>query len=334
VAQQYLPTALQGQLFWQPGRLGWEGERRGLQQQRRAAQLAAAVEHAAEQGEALSSAPDDPALERWLQRQLSHEGQRLDRLRERLWEGARWQRHDRVLILEARSLLWALDPLQHTPEGGVVLQAASDADSRRLEAHLQVLDPLQRPRLVAAADDDLVAALEPAECFEWIAGRHPWRQSNDRQLDRHLGVLSALASPGAQLRLLFSRPLLGPAGALLALANDADRILAEVLERVAAAEVCWLAAPPEPARLEPLLQGHGWCCEQQHWQEDLELSLSAELLNRWLEPQGSYRRQLQQLLSTDEEQRLLEALRQRQGQRLPQRLGHQLLIGRHQKAPA
>ena len=334
VAQQYLPSALQGQLFWQPGRLGWEGERRSLQQQRRAAQLAAAAEHAAEQGDVLSSAPDDPALERWLQRQLGSEGQRLDRLREQLWQGARWHRHDRVLILEARSLLWALDPLQHTPEGGVVLQAASDADSRRLEAQLQVLDALQRPRLAGATDRDLVAVLEPAERFEWIAGRHPWRQLNDHQLERHLGVLSALASPGAQLRLLFSAPRLGPAGALLTLSSSTESNLVEVLRRVAAAEVCWLAAPPDPHQLTPRLQGHGWSCDHQHWQEDLELSLSTELLNRWLEPQGNYRRHVQQLLSPDEEQRLLEALRERQGQRLPQRLGHQLLIGRHEKAPA
>ena len=34
VAQQYLPTALQGQVFWQPGNLGWEGERRQQLQRR------------------------------------------------------------------------------------------------------------------------------------------------------------------------------------------------------------------------------------------------------------------------------------------------------------
>ena len=334
VAQQYLPSALQGQLFWQPGNLGWEGERRALLQQRRAAQLAAAAEHAAEQGEVLSSAPDDPALERWLQRQLGSEGQRLDRLRERLWDGARWQRHDRVLILEARSLLWALDPLQHTPEGGVVLQAASAADNRRLEAQLQVLDQLQRPRLVGCADDDLTAALEPSERFEWIAGRHPWRGLQAPELEQRLALLSTIASPNAELRLLFSTPLLGPAGALQALGTQGDAPLADVLNTVAAAEGAWLAAPPEPSHLAPLLEEQGWRWSCQSWQEALGLSLSAELLNRWLEPQSGYRRQLQRLLRPDQEQRLLDTLRQRQGQRLPQRLGHHLLLARRAKAPA
>jgi putative ATPase len=57
VAQQYLPSALQGELFWQPGQLGWEGERRARLQQRRAAQLAAAAEQEAEQGTVLSGGP-------------------------------------------------------------------------------------------------------------------------------------------------------------------------------------------------------------------------------------------------------------------------------------
>ena len=84
VAQQYLPSDLQGQVFWQPGTLGWEGERRQRLQQRRAAQLAAAVEHQQELGEMLSSGPDDPELERWIQRQSGSEGERLDRLRQEL----------------------------------------------------------------------------------------------------------------------------------------------------------------------------------------------------------------------------------------------------------
>ena len=45
-----------------------------------------------------------------------------------------------MLILEARSLLWALDPLEHCPEGGVLIQAASADDRLRLEAQLQVLE--------------------------------------------------------------------------------------------------------------------------------------------------------------------------------------------------
>ena len=96
----------------------------------------------------LSSGPDDPQLERWLQRQAAAEGERLDSLRSRFWEGVSWQRTDRVLVLEARSLLWALDPLAATPEGGVVITVAQDCDRERLAAQLQILDSLSKPQLL------------------------------------------------------------------------------------------------------------------------------------------------------------------------------------------
>ena len=86
--------------------------------ERRAAQLAAAAELATEQPLLLSSGPDSPAMERWIQRQLAQEGDRLHQLRQRLWAGVTWQRQDRVLLLGCHSLLWALDPLRQAPEGG------------------------------------------------------------------------------------------------------------------------------------------------------------------------------------------------------------------------
>jgi putative ATPase len=335
VAQQYLPTALQGQLFWQPGTLGWEGERRRQLQQRRAAQLAAAAEHEAELGEVLSSAPDDPALERWLQRQLSGEGERLDQLRRRLWQDALWHRHDRVLILEARSLLWALDPLQHTPEGGVVIQAAGDADVERLQAQLQVLDALQRPQIRNASLMDLAAALEPGQQFEWIAARHPWRDSSAAELKRQITALTALAAPQAELRLLFTTPLLGPAGAVLAMGepngarlSDMPAPLQGTLETLALQEALWLAAPPQPQQLVALLRRQGWQSELSSWEERLELPLTAGLLERWFLPGARYLTQLEKQCSPAEIALLQQRLRSLEGQRLPQRLKHQLLVAR------
>jgi putative ATPase len=344
VAQQYLPASLQGQLFWQPGRLGWEGQRRRTLQQRRAAQLAAAAEHEAELGEVLSSSPEDPALERWLQRQLSSEGERLDALRQRLWQGVTWQRHDRVLILEARSLLWALDPLQHTPEGGVVIQAAGPDDRQRLQAQLQVLDDLQRPLLLEVPLAELSSQLDPGQRFEWIAARHPWRGASPKALSRDLRALSALATPGSQLRLLFTTPLLGPAAAALALlhrqaggAPVIEAALRHTLQTIAALEPGWLSGDQEPMALASLLEAQGWQLTRDSWEEELELPLSAALLQRWFAPGAPYRRQLDQQLGAGTAESVHNLLHDLEGQRLPQRLQHQLLQGqRHnsqQKAP-
>ena len=107
VAQQYLPSALQGEAFWSPSRQGWEGQRRERMLERRAAQLAASAEAVDEHPLLVSSGPEQPQLERWLQRQLSVDGERLQELRQKLWSDLCWQRTDRVLILGGRSLLWS-----------------------------------------------------------------------------------------------------------------------------------------------------------------------------------------------------------------------------------
>ena len=325
VAQQYLPSQLQGHVFWQPGALGWEGQRRERMQQRRAAQLAAAAESEAELGTVLSSGPEDPTLNRWLRRQLGAEGQRLDGLRQRLWHNAHWQRHDRVLILEARSLLWALDPLAATPEGGVVIQAASADDAERLTAQLQVLDSLRQPRLLNE--------LEPGEQFEWIAARHPFRHGNAAELNQQLDALTALASPKAELRFLFSRPQLGPAGALLAMAQTSTTNR-ELLAQVAPLEWDWLATAPEPLELEQLLAQRGWQVKSQLWGERLELEVTVGLVERWFSCDAPYRLQLHQLLPEGEIETLAQQLQDRVGQRMPQELGHHLFIAKRQKAPA
>ncbi len=323
VAQQYLPSDLQGQVFWQPGTLGWEGERRQRLQQRRAAQLAAAVEHQQELGEMLSSGPDDPELERWIQRQSGSEGERLDRLRQELWAEANWQRHDRVLVLEARSLLWALDPLQRCPEGGVVIQAASAADQSRLATQLAVLDSLDSPQLIP----ELNALEGSGQRFEWIASRHPWKNCSQEDLDAAVASITALAAPKAYLRLLFSQPRLGPAAGLRQ-GNTAQEELGHLLEQAVTIETEMLASDPDPTSLEAALKQQGWTLEWRNWEERLELPINDSLIHRWFAAEAPYRQRLSNQLSAKEIERLAAALQQRLTGHLPQLLQHQLLIAR------
>ena len=219
VAQQYLPTELQGEVFWQPGSLGWEGGRRQRLRQRRAVQLAAAAESACDPPELLSAAPQDPVLARWLQRQAAAEGERLDRLRQRFWRGANINRLDRVLVLEAASLLWALDPLAAAAEGEVVLTLRDPQLLPTLQAQLQLLEPLRRPRLLTVDPRRPVGLsdqLAVQERFEWIACRQPFSAADAATRAEAITELTALAAATARARMLFSDPLLGPAGSLLA----------------------------------------------------------------------------------------------------------------------
>jgi putative ATPase len=346
VAQQYLPTSLQGEVFWQPGQLGWEGALRQRLQRRRAAQLAAAAETAADQGDVLSSSPDDPQLERWLQRQATAEGERLDALRRRLWEGAPWQRHDRVLILDAHSLLWALDPLEATPEGEVVITVGHGSDQERLAAQLQLLDALRQPQVVVCPPDQpevLTSCLQTKGArFEWIAARQPWRQLEPSGVEAWLTALEGLISPQGQWRLLFSTPRIGPATGLLA-AIKAQPItqvnesfqsnLIDLLKELADQERAGLEAGETNQRIASgWLGSHGWTVSSELWDESLELEISPARIARWLADGSSYRTQLEALgnqpLTAIQLELLHRGFGQRLNQAIPQQLTHHLVRAR------
>ena len=345
VAQQYLPGSLQGQVFWQPGHLGWEGERRERLQQRRAAQLAAAAETALDRPDLLSSAPQDPLLERWLQRQAAAEGERLDQLRRRFWLDAPIGRLDRVLVLEAHSLLWALDPLQAAREGEVVITLAAAEERQRLEAQLQVLDALRRPRLLEVAPEDpagLVGALEAGIGFEWIAARQPFRRLGADQRRRWLQVLTALASPGARGRWLFSNPRLGPAGSLLAALaggrqSQPPEPARQLLDAAVPLEQAWLGGSAgggagegvgRSEAVRRVLEELGWQVSEDAWEETLELRLDAALVQRWFGAGAAYRRQLEEGLDPKRASELESLFRGQLGIVLPQPMGHRLLRSR------
>lgn len=343
VAQTYLPAALQGEVFWLPGQLGWEGGLQSRLQRRRAAQLAAAAESTADSGPLLSSGPGDAELERWLQRQAAAEGERLDQLRQRFWQGADWRRQDRTLILGARSLLWALDPLESCPEGGVLISTDTAADQERLQAQSQLLDSLRSPRLLLlepTRPGSLSEAMEPGERFEWLVGRSPFQGLAPAVWHRWLEELDRLASPRAQWRLLLSGPLLGPAGALSELltrpggskAALADPTLPELLHRISLEEGAWLTPTPGSAELTAVLEALHWQVELESWQESLTLELSETACQRWFGPDAAYRSRLETVMNGADIARVEAGFRGQLKAMLPQRLRHQRLIARRSKS--
>ena len=316
VEQQYLPTALQGEVFWQPGDLGWEGQRRDRMAERRAAQLAAASELASEQPLLLSSGPDSPSLERWIQRQLGQEGERLHRLRQRLWADIPWQRNDRVLVLNSHSLLWSLDPLHQAPEGGVTLLCEGPDDHARISAQLELLEPERRPQLITSTDE-----LSQDQQFDWIGGRLGSADLEQIDWQKLAALLGRHSHAGTGLRLLISRAQAGPAGALLQQEPGATE-----LEDLIAQEQQWLKGlQPQTGPLEAV----GWQLLSQQWQETIALTGGRSLVERWLQEGSPYRRMLG-AQSVENLNRLRHLLEQHSDGGLALPLQHQLLCGSRQ----
>ena len=86
-----------------------------------------------------------------------------------------------------RSLIWALDPLRATPEGGVTVLCENEADRSRLAAQMDLLEPEHRPELLTGNLDALPRATpsigsedgSPQPTFKGRTGRRCWRQSTN-----------------------------------------------------------------------------------------------------------------------------------------------------------
>ena len=329
VAQQYLPSALQGEAFWSPSRQGWEGQRRERMLDRRAAQLAAAAEAVDEHPLLVSSGPEQPQLERWLQRQLSVDGERLQELRQKLWSEISWQRTDRVLILGGRSLLWSLDPLGAVAEGGLTIVCSSSREQLRLDAQLQLLDPLHQPAVLA--DIEELDQLSPQHRFEVVGGRLNQEDLKTTDLEQFWACVSSRSTSGTQLRLLLSEPQLGPAGGLLELlmGEREARRQSSSLQALAELESIWLSQEKERQRLLSCLEQCGWIVNQSSWQESLKLSVEPNLVERWLAEDRPYRRALERSGEVGEHTlpELRQELLQQRGKHLPQSLRHWRIDG-------
>ncbi|NEQ44964.1 MAG: AAA family ATPase [Leptolyngbya sp. SIOISBB] len=176
VAQQYLPSGLQGQVFYQPSDQGYE---RSIQQQvvrRREAQLAAMVEGTSTPtSEALTDSPDDPARDRWLQRTVSQTGERLGQIRDRLFASVDIQRHHTIFDLNARSGLLTWEAVRQVPEGGVYSRVETVQDFNALAEQAAMLPELSRPVIFQASLSEIASELKKVAHgvkFDRIVGRN------------------------------------------------------------------------------------------------------------------------------------------------------------------
>ncbi|HMN27165.1 MAG TPA: AAA family ATPase [Caldilineaceae bacterium] len=159
VAQQYLPTSLQGKIFYQPSDQGYEAAIRSEVARRREAQLAAMLVLDDEAEQVLTFSPQDTARDRWLQRTISNAGERLGRLRDRVLDQAGLKRHSTVLDLKAGSGLLTWEALRRVPEGGVYTLARTLRDAEALRQLAERLPEAERPILWQGAPTELPALL-------------------------------------------------------------------------------------------------------------------------------------------------------------------------------
>ena len=235
VAQQYLPDALQGRVFYQPGGLGHEAQVKVEVERRREAQLAAMLEGGEGFGaaETLTFTGDLARGERdrWLARAVGGAGERLAALRDRVLGAACLQRHSLALDLNAGSGLLTWEALRRAPEGGVWALAFRAGEASALREMAACLPEVERPVILQGAlielPDLLALRGESDVRFDAIVGRGVLTAQPRTGGAAHIvRLLSALLRPGGTLSLaeptprytqrLYALVDLTPLGALLA----------------------------------------------------------------------------------------------------------------------
>jgi putative ATPase len=214
VAQQYLPYALQGKLFYEPSDQGFERAIADQVARHREARLEAMVER--DDQSPLSDGgrgdAETPAHQQWLERSLGSRGVQLGRVRETLLAKATLKPSGLVLDLCTRTGLLALEAARIVREGGGVWALAHTKESCATATQMASrLDPLSRPVVIETGwerfEKDLFTAAGNGVRFDSVIGRSVLTRIGDKKelVERILGVLA----PGGCVVLAESVPSAG-----------------------------------------------------------------------------------------------------------------------------
>ena len=297
VAQQYLPEALQGKMFYEPSDQGYEANIALQVARRREAQLAAMVEGEAEsvgQGEVLTTSPVNRARDAWLQRTIANSGRNLGEIRDKLFALANVQRHHVVLDVKAGSGLLTWEAVRQAPEGQVYALTANATSAEALRQQASRLPELERPIILQGDVGELKYLLslrdEADIRFDVILGRNPFTQNETRK-----PLIDSLASwLAADGRFVFSQTIPQHTQRLYQLV-DWSQTDPDLAQQVAQAEEAIYTKPDDPlvnwdeTDLEAALQESGMQVRLQIEKQVEGRRITADHLTRWFQNDNAER---------------------------------------------
>ncbi|MBT9310781.1 AAA family ATPase [Leptothoe kymatousa] len=298
VEQQYLPTGLQGKVFYQPSNQGYEDTIRIEVARKREAQLAAVM--AADLPEVLTFGPTDQAQEQWIQRTLGNAGERLRQVCDLIYATLNPQRHHVLLDLNAGLLTW--EALRQVPEGGVYARTPTADIHRTLTAQAHTLSDLARPIFLTtplAALPKTLKAQAPDVTFDGIVGRNAFQSGSGhpkllKKLAHHLApkgrMVLAETIPFRTLRLY---TLLPP-----------HTLPPPILHQLQQAEDGLYTSNPEKywdvEAIPGWFKGTGLVADIELMQVPNTLAVTRQLKSRWFGEDSQYMQHLAQTFATKE----------------------------------
>lgn len=143
VAQQYLPSNLQGTAFYYPSSTGYEGKLKETITKRREAQNEVSLDEL--HIEHYTTSFDDKIRSKWVQRALHQLGDSFEMIRERISQSAHVKRHENMLILHPGNGFLVWQAIREAPEGSVTVLCDNQEQLQYLYNYAQTLDELHQP---------------------------------------------------------------------------------------------------------------------------------------------------------------------------------------------
>ncbi|MEO0394993.1 MAG: AAA family ATPase [Cyanobacteria bacterium P01_A01_bin.137] len=293
VEQQYLPTDLQGNVFYQPSNQGYEDTIRIEVARKREAQLAAVME--ADLPEVLTFGPTDRAQEQWLQRTMGNVGEQLRQVCDRIYTTLSPQRHHVLLDLNAGLLTW--EALRQVPEGGVYACAPTPEICAALNEQAQTLTDLARPIFLStplAALSKTLATEAPDILFEGIVGRNALKAFTNRQT--LLKQLANRLAPKGRIVLAETIPF-----RTLRLYSLLSTLPTELFRKLQQAEDSLYTHDPERYwdldAVSGWFEGTGLVADVELMQMPTSLAVTRQLQVRWFGEESRYMNHLAQTLA-------------------------------------
>ena len=187
VAQQYLPDALKGKIFYEPGDIGFEAELKKDISRRREAQIEALLERDDADHETLTFSPPNIKKDEWYKRISDKKNIILSAVRENIFSQINIKRHDRILIASRDRGLLIWEAQRHVPEGGVFYINNNKTDIDIIDKHSIYAEGSEKPILINDNSEHYLQEEKETGIYDIVAARNLFlKQSNINQISEKL----------------------------------------------------------------------------------------------------------------------------------------------------
>ena len=218
VAQDYLPQALKGKLFYQPSRQGDEAQINLRVRAFREAQLEGVVSGGAgdpllnsTSDEIMTASPYIKQIEQWVERAMGQVSDELALIRDQVLTLSKLKRNDLVLDLNAGAGLLTWPAIRNTIEGGVWSYCIQREEAQSMSALARELPWAHQPQIFYGdLDHDFFSVLKGHDLkkvnFNKILARSFF--THHHQWSNRLQILSELVDDDHKIKVTIAEPYL------------------------------------------------------------------------------------------------------------------------------